>query len=335
MVSFQCDGCADTVKKPKLDQHRQKCFASFTCLDCSTTFRNPSEYKSHTSCVSEAQKYQGALYKGAKKGQNQNASQQPSAVPSPAVELSDLSEPSSSAAATPSATPAIHPSRLNQLSYPEQSFQGGGRGGGSFGRGGRGGRGGYQQQHQQRGGYQGGGYGEKSYASAMNKLQSDGPMRSWGSSPAPTTETNGQGLGGVPSVDEGAKKTKNNKKKGDKGGTGAKANSKRPKNDDDEPSATPVPLSEVVPVEEPKNKKRKFDDEEPEANPATNAPVSSKTVKRLKKRLTKLEERINGEMTLGEWVESLGKDEKKSVDTAEIFKAVKVSFKDGSFQLSL
>lgn len=29
---YRCDGCADTVKKPKLDQHRQRCYASFTCL---------------------------------------------------------------------------------------------------------------------------------------------------------------------------------------------------------------------------------------------------------------------------------------------------------------
>lgn len=28
----RCDGCADTVKKPKLDQHRGRCHASFTCL---------------------------------------------------------------------------------------------------------------------------------------------------------------------------------------------------------------------------------------------------------------------------------------------------------------
>lgn len=35
--------CNDTVKKPKLDQHSQRCKASFTCLDCSTTFNTPSE----------------------------------------------------------------------------------------------------------------------------------------------------------------------------------------------------------------------------------------------------------------------------------------------------
>lgn len=54
------------MKKPKLDQHRLRCQSSFTCIDCSTTFAGPHEYKGHTSCVSEAQKYEKALYKGPK-----------------------------------------------------------------------------------------------------------------------------------------------------------------------------------------------------------------------------------------------------------------------------
>ncbi|KAJ2960021.1 hypothetical protein NQZ79_g4635 [Umbelopsis isabellina] len=56
-LSFQCDACCDVVKKPKLDQHRQRCWATFTCIDCSTTFQN-QDYKSHTSCISEAEKYE-------------------------------------------------------------------------------------------------------------------------------------------------------------------------------------------------------------------------------------------------------------------------------------
>ncbi|KAI8897171.1 hypothetical protein BC833DRAFT_594820 [Globomyces pollinis-pini] len=64
MVSFVCDYCQETIKKPKLEQHTYRCrFAQFTCIDCSTTFQG-TDYKSHSSCVSEAQKYQGALYKG-------------------------------------------------------------------------------------------------------------------------------------------------------------------------------------------------------------------------------------------------------------------------------
>ncbi|KAL6298379.1 hypothetical protein BKA93DRAFT_811491 [Sparassis latifolia] len=69
MVSFQCDGCAEVVKKPKLDKHHASCGASFTCIDCSTTFAGPAQYKSHTQCISEAEKYQKGLYKGPK-GQN-------------------------------------------------------------------------------------------------------------------------------------------------------------------------------------------------------------------------------------------------------------------------
>ncbi|TPX69310.1 hypothetical protein SpCBS45565_g02567 [Spizellomyces sp. 'palustris'] len=61
------DYCQETLKKAKLDQHRAGCRqAQFTCIDCSTTFQG-TNYRAHTSCISEAEKYQGALYKGAKK----------------------------------------------------------------------------------------------------------------------------------------------------------------------------------------------------------------------------------------------------------------------------
>ncbi|CAG8747074.1 23496_t:CDS:1, partial [Dentiscutata erythropus] len=63
MVSFSCDQCADVIKKPKLDQHRIKCpITTFTCIDCSKTFVGTS-YKSHTSCISEAEKYQKGTFK--------------------------------------------------------------------------------------------------------------------------------------------------------------------------------------------------------------------------------------------------------------------------------
>ncbi|CAG8826752.1 27914_t:CDS:2 [Gigaspora margarita] len=67
MVSFSCDQCADVIKKPKLDQHRIKCpITTFTCIDCSKTFVGTS-YKSHTSCISEAEKYQKGTFKAKKK----------------------------------------------------------------------------------------------------------------------------------------------------------------------------------------------------------------------------------------------------------------------------
>ena len=67
MVSFYCGACADVVKKPKSDQHVYRCpGAQFTCIDCNTTFSG-NDYKSHTSCISEAEKYEKGLYKGDKK----------------------------------------------------------------------------------------------------------------------------------------------------------------------------------------------------------------------------------------------------------------------------
>lgn len=54
------------MKKPKLDQHRFRCHGGFDCIDCSTAFHSPAEYRLHTSCISEAEKYQKSLYKGPK-----------------------------------------------------------------------------------------------------------------------------------------------------------------------------------------------------------------------------------------------------------------------------
>ena len=54
------------MKKPKLDQHRMRCHSGYDCIDCSTTFNTPADYKGHTSCISEAEKYQKSLYKGPK-----------------------------------------------------------------------------------------------------------------------------------------------------------------------------------------------------------------------------------------------------------------------------
>lgn len=69
MVSFSCEACNDTVVKKKVDQHRQRCYnATFTCIDCFVTFPG-TQYKGHTSCITEAEKYEKALYKP-KKGNN-------------------------------------------------------------------------------------------------------------------------------------------------------------------------------------------------------------------------------------------------------------------------
>ncbi|KAJ3308978.1 hypothetical protein HDV04_000583 [Boothiomyces sp. JEL0838] len=78
MVSFVCDYCQETIKKPKLDQHYNRCGSTFSCIDCSTSFQG-QDYKKHNSCISEAEKYQGALYKG-KKTENKKKDQ-PKAQP--------------------------------------------------------------------------------------------------------------------------------------------------------------------------------------------------------------------------------------------------------------
>lgn len=66
MVSFQCEACGDVLTKKKLDQHKNRCRgATFTCIDCMVHFYG-NDYRSHTSCMTEEQKYQGALYKNKK-----------------------------------------------------------------------------------------------------------------------------------------------------------------------------------------------------------------------------------------------------------------------------
>ncbi|KAE8353873.1 hypothetical protein BDV28DRAFT_132263 [Aspergillus coremiiformis] len=63
MVSFSCEACGDILTKKKLDPHRNQCRgASFTCIDCMVHFQGTA-YRTHTSCMTEAQKYEGALYK--------------------------------------------------------------------------------------------------------------------------------------------------------------------------------------------------------------------------------------------------------------------------------
>ncbi|KAK4156878.1 hypothetical protein C8A00DRAFT_30200 [Chaetomidium leptoderma] len=70
MVSFSCEACGDVLTKKKLDPHRNRCRgATFTCIDCMVYFPG-TEYRTHTSCMTEAQKYQGALYRE-KKGKGQ------------------------------------------------------------------------------------------------------------------------------------------------------------------------------------------------------------------------------------------------------------------------
>lgn len=63
MVSFVCDDCQTTVKKPKVQAHLSRCRTySISCIDCGTSF-TASSYTTHTSCVTEKDKYQGKFLK--------------------------------------------------------------------------------------------------------------------------------------------------------------------------------------------------------------------------------------------------------------------------------
>jgi len=62
MVVFECGKCNESVKKPKLEKHLQMCRAEYvSCIDCNQRFTWDT-WAQHTSCISEAQKYQGNLY---------------------------------------------------------------------------------------------------------------------------------------------------------------------------------------------------------------------------------------------------------------------------------
>ncbi|KAI1809407.1 hypothetical protein GGS20DRAFT_303629 [Poronia punctata] len=82
MVSFSCENCGDVLTKKKLDPHRNRChYATFTCIDCMVHFPG-TEYRSHTSCMTEDQKYQGALYKPKRQKPNhkENAAADPDSM---------------------------------------------------------------------------------------------------------------------------------------------------------------------------------------------------------------------------------------------------------------
>lgn len=107
MVSFSCEVCNDTIVKKKLDQHRSRCpDAYFTCIDCSTTF-NGTEYRSHTQCISEAEKYEKGLYKGKK--------QNPKPVEKKQESRPDTSKPDAKPVKTSKRSPKIPRTGLNLL----------------------------------------------------------------------------------------------------------------------------------------------------------------------------------------------------------------------------
>mmetsp|Transcript_20565 Transcript_20565/g.24498 ORF Transcript_20565/g.24498 Transcript_20565/m.24498 type:complete len:280 (-) Transcript_20565:33-872(-) len=70
MVFFSCDGCAEMLKKSSVDAHAMRCrkCESVSCVDCSVSFWG-DDYRAHTSCITEAERYEKTVYKGPKKNE--------------------------------------------------------------------------------------------------------------------------------------------------------------------------------------------------------------------------------------------------------------------------
>ncbi|KAL4466489.1 hypothetical protein ABPG72_016630 [Tetrahymena utriculariae] len=77
MVTFVCHHCDQTLKKKQLDKHVYQCSrpAKFICIDCQKIFVG-DDYKSHTQCMTEQEKYHGPYQKQNKNKQNQQQQQQ-------------------------------------------------------------------------------------------------------------------------------------------------------------------------------------------------------------------------------------------------------------------
>ena len=63
MVFFICEVCNESLKKNKVDSHRNACWNAwvFYCMDCGQRFEGAA-YKEHTTCMSESQKYEGKFF---------------------------------------------------------------------------------------------------------------------------------------------------------------------------------------------------------------------------------------------------------------------------------
>ncbi|ODN03876.1 Cell growth-regulating nucleolar protein [Orchesella cincta] len=62
MVFFTCDSCGTALKKAQVEQHMYSCGKVVSCIDCLKEFRG-NEFKAHTKCISEEEKYNGPDWK--------------------------------------------------------------------------------------------------------------------------------------------------------------------------------------------------------------------------------------------------------------------------------
>lgn len=184
----------------------------------------------------------------------------------------------------------------------------GGRGRGAFAQ--RGGRGGF------RGGLQNSG-GSWS-ATGENKARPEKGMRQWGSAPSSDVEATSTAPGTPSAAAGGDAEPKKKKRKGDKGGTGAKANSR----------------VGSEPVEESSSRKRKREDAAATPVAETTTAPSEKTVKRIKKHMKKLEDKVSTTISLADWLQRVAEGKEKTVDKSDVLQGVQVSLVDGHWQLS-
>ena len=145
--------------------------------------------------------------------------------------------------------------------------------------------------------------------------------------------------------DADSEKKKKKRKNGDKGGTGSKANSSNRSRDgaEGDEGAESAPLRVAIsPAAEladgPKTKKRKrgkSPDVAVQVNGAVaDSPLPDKTLKRLRKNMTKLEKSAS-EVSLRDWLELAGKGKEKVIQSDTVLRGVKVSFANGGWFLSV
>ncbi|XP_031556060.1 cell growth-regulating nucleolar protein-like [Actinia tenebrosa] len=78
MVSFICNACGQSVRKNQVEKHYQTVCRQcnvLSCIDCGKDFHG-EEYAAHTSCISEAEKYQGKLFQSKEKANKGEQKQQ-------------------------------------------------------------------------------------------------------------------------------------------------------------------------------------------------------------------------------------------------------------------
>lgn len=63
MPVFVCEACNETLKRAKVQAHAASCRGCWvlSCMDCNKKFEG-DDYWDHTTCVTEAERYQGHLY---------------------------------------------------------------------------------------------------------------------------------------------------------------------------------------------------------------------------------------------------------------------------------